>query len=134
MTLIEVMAVLAMIGVLVSMAAPSLRRSMEQTRADMAGGNLRAIWAAQRVHWLEYRTYAENLADLVSEELVDPTLLSGGGQYVYAIPSADSTTFTATATRTGSGQWSGQFTIDQTGVVSGTVQADSQPTITPGFL
>jgi prepilin-type N-terminal cleavage/methylation domain-containing protein len=134
MTLIEVMAVLAMIGVLVSMAAPSFRRSMEHSRADVAGSHLRAVWAAQRLHWLEYRAYAGDLATLVSEGLLDPTLVAGTSGYAYSISAADNSTFTALATRIGSARWTGQFAVDESGTISGNVQAPGEPPIVPGFL
>ncbi len=124
---------LAVIGVLVSMSVPSFRRSMEQSRADIAGSNLRAIWAAERLYWLENRTYTTNLALLESAGLLDPQILSSTAPYAYAVSSANSTGFTATATRSGSARWSGQFTIDEDGTVSGTVQATGEPSIVPGF-
>lgn len=128
------MLVCTVMAILIAMAAPSFRRSMEHSRADIAGANLRAIWTAQRLYWLEYRTYAVQLSQLESLGLLDPTIVSATTRYVYAIPSADSSAFTATATRSGSVRWTGQFTIDQDGVLSGVVQATGQPDIEPGFL
>ncbi len=129
----EVMLVLVVIGVLISMSAPSFHRSIEQSCADIAGANLRAIWTAQRLYWLENRTYTSDLSELESLGLLDPTIVSGTSRYAYAVSTADATTFTATATRTGSVRWTGQFTIDESGVLSGTIQAAGQPGIVPGF-
>ena len=133
-SLVELMVVCTVMLILIAMAAPSFRRGMEQSRADIAGANLRAIWTAQRVHWLEYRTYADDLSVLESLDLLDPTIAAATDRYVYSIPSADDSTFTASATRSGSVRWAGQFTIDQDGVVSGVIQATGQPDIDPGFL
>ncbi len=130
----EIMLVLAVMGVLISMSAPSFRRSMEQSRADIAGANLRAIWTAQRVYWLEYQTYADNLPSLQSAGLLDPTIASATDPYQYQIWSADTGSFTAKATRSGSVRRSGAFTIDEEGVMSGTVDAVGEPSIVPGFL
>lgn len=132
-SLMEVMLVLVVIGVLISMSAPSFHRSIEQSWADIAGANLRAIWTAQRLYWLENRTYTSDLSELESLGLLDPTIIAGTARYAYAVSAADATTFTATATRTGSVRWTGQFTIDESGVLSGTVQAAGQPGIVPGF-
>ena len=132
-SLMEVMLVLTVIGILISMSAPSFSRSMEQSRADIAGANLRAIWSAERVYWLEYRTYTSNLSELDSLGLLDPTIVSGTSRYVYAIPSADASSFTAAATRTGSSRWTGQFTISEGGVLSGAIGATGEPDIVPGF-
>ncbi|OHB82777.1 MAG: prepilin-type N-terminal cleavage/methylation domain-containing protein [Planctomycetes bacterium RBG_16_64_12] len=128
------MVVLAVMGVLLSLSAPSFRRSTQQSRADVAGANLRAIWAAERLYWLEYRAYTNDLSLLESLGLVDPTVVAATTPYTYSIPSGDASTFTAAATRAGSARWWGQFTIDQDGLVSGTVQATGQPDIVPGFL
>src|SRR5262245_45728216 len=83
-SLIEIMAVVTITGVLISFAAPSFRRAVEQSRADIAGANLRAIWTAQRLYWLEYHKYTENLDELVSLELLDPSLVSATSVYVYS--------------------------------------------------
>jgi len=127
------MLVLVVIGVLISMSAPTFHRSIEQSWADIAGANLRAIWSAQRLYWLENRAYTSNLAELESLGLLDPTIISSTTRYVYAVSSADASTFRATATRTGSVRWTGQLAIDESGVVSGAIQAAGQPGIVPGF-
>ena len=132
-SLIEVLVVLTVMGVLISLAAPSFQRSLEQSRADIAAANLRAIWSAERVHWLEYRTYTNDLATLESLGLVDPAIVSSTTFYGYAVTSASSYSLTATATRTGSIRWSGSFTIDETGIVTGAVQAPGAADIVPGF-
>ena len=124
---------LVVIGVLISMSAPTFHRSIEQSWADIAGANLRAIWSAQRLYWLENRAYTSNLAELESLGLLDPTIISSTTRYVYAVSSADASTFRATATRTGSVRWTGQLAIDESGVVSGAIQAAGQPGIVPGF-
>jgi Tfp pilus assembly protein PilE len=129
----EVMIVVAIIAVLVSLSAPTFTRSMEQSHADIAGARLRAIWAAQRLYWLENRTYSTDLATLGSLGLLDPSFLSGGGRYTYSIVAADNDSFTAAAIRTGSARWSGQYTIDEQGDLSGTISAFGETDITPGF-
>ena len=130
-SLLELLVVLVVVGVMLTISAPSFRRAVEQSRADIAAANLRAIWAAQRLYWLDQHTYTSNFADL--QPLLDPSIPSSSSVYVYSIGSADGSTFTATATRTGSGTWSGQFTIDQTGAVSGSLQGTDGTSIVPGF-
>ncbi len=132
-SLMEVMVVLVVIGVLISMSAPTFSRSIEQSWADIAGANLRAIWSAQRLYWLENRTYTSDLSELESLGLIDPTIVAGTSRYNYAISAAAAGTFTAAATRTGSTRWTGQFAIDENGALSGAVQATGQPDIVPGF-
>jgi hypothetical protein len=45
----------------------------------------------------------------------------------------DSSHMTASATRTGSTRWIGQFTIDETGQITGAVAAAGDRDIVPGF-
>lgn len=132
-SLLEVMVVVTMMGVLISLSVPTFHRALEQSRADIAGANLRALWSAERLYWLEYRTYTADLSALQSLGLVDPTIVSAATPYMYAIHLADSTAFSATATRASSGRWSGEFAIDETGTVSGVLQATGMADITPGF-
>jgi prepilin-type N-terminal cleavage/methylation domain-containing protein len=141
-TLTELMVVMVMIGVMVAMSVPSYQRAIEQSRADIAAANLRAIWAAERLYWLENGRYTpaadpptpdtalQSLRDL---GLIDGEIVAGTGGYTYAITSASATAFTATATRPGT---SGNFTISELGVVGGTVTVGSGSGsfhITPGF-
>ena len=132
-SLLEALIALIVIGILVSLSVPSFQRALEQARANSAGANLRAIWSAQRLYWLEYRAYASDVSTLRSLNLLDPTLASGQGAYRYQIQAADAGTFTATATRASNGRWTGTFSIDNTGVVSGVVRAPGEQNLVPGF-
>jgi prepilin-type N-terminal cleavage/methylation domain-containing protein len=131
-TLTELMVVMVIVGVMVAASAPSFQRAIEQSRADIAVANLRAIWAAERLHWLEYHNYTSDIAALQTLGILDkeiPTDSSGAkGGYWYEI-SASSGTMTATATRVGA---SGAFQINESGDGSGTVTVYGF-TITPGF-
>ena len=133
-TLLELMVSVTIMGVLVAMSATRFERSIEQSRVDFAAANLRAIWAAQRLYWLENHIYADRLSQttpkgLYELGLLDPAIVSTTGDYTYAITSSNTDTFQATATRTGD---AGQITIDQTGAVTGFVSAGGG-TVTPGF-
>ena len=132
-SLLEVVIVLTVIGVLITISTPSFRRSLEQTHADVAGANLRAIWNAQRLYWLELRTYATALSDLETFDLVDSSIVAGSARYSYSITAADAVSFTAAATRVGSTRWSGQFTISESGQLAGVISATGETDITPGF-
>ncbi|MDB5334513.1 MAG: prepilin-type N-terminal cleavage/methylation protein [Planctomycetaceae bacterium] len=132
-SLVELLVCVTLIGIMTSMAVPSFRRAVDQSRADIATANLRAIWSAERCYWLEYRCYTSDLNLLRSLGLLDPTIVTSSSFYAYDIPSAETTAFTATATRIGGTRWTGAFTIDETGVVSGSVNASGEPTIVPGY-
>ena len=55
---------------------PKFSRSLESAKADVAGANLRAIWTAERIYWLDNRTYTTSLDLLVSLNLLDPSITS----------------------------------------------------------
>jgi prepilin-type N-terminal cleavage/methylation domain-containing protein len=127
-TLTELMVVTTLIGVMAAMSIPSFQRAMIQSRADIAVANLRTIWAAQRLYWLENHSYAElspAQTVLIQSQLLDPSLpltesnatYQAGGYYYSAVAaSGTATTFTATATNVFAGP-PNMITIDQDGVV-----------------
>ncbi len=132
------MVTVAVMGVLVGMSAPKFGRALEQSRADFAAANLRAIWAAQRIYWLEHQTYTDKLTQsspkgLYELGLLEPGIVSGSGDYTYTIISADANGFQAKAIRAAGTPWVGELTIDQTGTVSGVISAAGQTDIVPGF-
>lgn len=131
-TLVEMTVVLIIMSVLVSMALPRFSRSLESARADIAGANLRAIWTAERIYWLDNRTYTANLADLLSANLIDPSITTDTF-YNYVVTGANSSTFTATAQRAPGVSWSGTLTITQDGAITGTLVCPGQSSITIGF-
>ncbi len=130
-SLYEIVLVLAIISVLTALSAPSFRRATEQSHADIAAANLRAIWSAQRFYWLENRYYSATFGDLQS--LLDPSIATASTPYTFTINVVDSNTFTVSATRAGSTRWTGQIDIDQTGSVSGSIKASGETDIIPGF-
>lgn len=132
-SLVEVVVVVTVISVLIAIAVPTYSVAVEQAQADIAAANLRAVWTAQRLYWLENRTYTTDLSALESAGLLDQAVVSGGVFYRYQVSAADSGTFAASATRINSQRWSGAFTIDQTGTVSGSIQAAGSTPIVPGF-
>ncbi|MEL6105933.1 MAG: prepilin-type N-terminal cleavage/methylation domain-containing protein [Planctomycetota bacterium] len=146
-SLIEVMVTMTILGILLAFASPSVTRSVEQSHADLAGASLRSISSAQRFYWLENRTYASDIDDLITDELVDQELLNSA-RYEFSILSADAEAFTARARRRSfneagnavyNGAWSGEFDIDETGEITGDVEGPysallgGNPQIQPGF-
>lgn len=132
-SLVELMVTVTLIGILAAYATPSFRRAMNQSRADIAAANLRAIWSAEKCYWLDNRTYTADLNQLQTLGLVDPSVVASSSFYVYTVTAASSNSFTATATRVGSDKWSGEFIIDETGVVTGEIEALGESSIVPGF-
>src|SRR5271165_3169857 len=131
-TLVEMIVVLVVVGVMTSFGIPQFSRALEQSRADVAGANLRAIWTAERIYWLDNRTYTTSLSVLVSLNLLDPSIPSDP-YYTYLVPAADVATFTATAQRAANVSWSGTLTITQDGGLTGTLTCPGQANIVVGF-
>ncbi len=135
-TLTELMVVTTLIGVMAAMSVPSFTRAVQQSRVDISVANLRAIWAAERLYWLENHTYTpvtapttpdQALQSLQNLGLLDAEVLSGVGGYNYSVTSGTTTTFTAQATSINT--WGlGCLTIDQTGSVDST-----NSKLTPSF-
>lgn len=125
LSLIEVMVSIVLLGILLSISIPSYRRSIEQSRADVAAANLRAVWSAQRLYWLDRLdqagtgTYAVDALTLVNGNYLDPTFPHAATEpYTYSFAGVADTTFTATATRTGSASCTGTIVIDQDGEIT----------------
>ena len=131
-TLLELGITIIVVGVLISFAVPGFSRVTEQGHVDAASQYLRSIWSAERLYWLENKTYTDSLADLNTLKLIDPKIATGNdGYFNYAITAATSTTFNVTASRAGSGVWTGTLTITQDGAVSGHVSGSNSTVISP---
>jgi len=134
-TLMEMCIALMIISLMVVIAAPIYHRAMEHARVSTAAGNLRTIWSAQRVYWLEYRTFSQDLDTLQSMDLLNPDIVNSvsdpNAPFVYQISQAEEDSFTAVAIRNASGVWSGQISIDQTGQIDGQIIGPEGYTIEP---
>jgi Tfp pilus assembly protein PilE len=138
------MIVVTIIGILASMGVPRFEQAIEQSRANIAAANLRAIWTGQRAYWLQNNTFSPDLATLRSANLLDPGIVddnggsttTDGSAYVYQISQSAASTFQATARRVNAPGSQGTLTIDQNGDGSGTIQMtfSGGVTITPSFF
>ncbi len=131
-SLLELAIVTVIIGILATASIPSFQRALEQSRADLAAANLRAVWSAQRLYWLDNRTYAASLATLESVGLLD-TAVSSQPLYTLAITSAGGATFTAEAARTSNTRWNGTLGITQNGLTYGTLSGTGLADIVPSY-
>jgi prepilin-type N-terminal cleavage/methylation domain-containing protein len=130
-TVLELMVVMSVIAIMIALAMPSFQRAIEQAKADVAVANLRSCWSAERFYWMDNRAYTSDLSQLQSLDLIDPSLTSSAGPYTYTVTLTHSGGFLASANRVGSSYWSGGFSIDETGQVTGVVQAPGERNITP---
>ncbi len=119
-SLIELMAVLLIIGILGAIAVPGYRQYVIRAHRTEAKTSLLRLAANQERHYLRNNTYTDDLAALGFGAGV-----SENGVYTLAVPIADATTFQAVAVPTPGGGPNGadmgrdeacaQFTIDAAG-------------------
>jgi len=97
-SLLELLIVVAIILVIATIAIPSLIRSRQMANETSAVANLRTISNAEATYLSSSGGSYGDLAQLVSDRLLDDRFATGGhGGYNYAI-TASSFAFTATAT------------------------------------
>ena len=132
MTLLELSIAIIIMGILVAFVVPGFSRVTEQNRVDVATQYLRSVWSAERVYWLENRTFTNDLGQLDALGLIDAKVASGDdGYFIYAITNATDTGFTVNALRNGSGVWAGTLTITQDGEVTGFISGSGGAVLTP---
>ncbi len=126
--------VFALMTIAIALTVPTFQRALEQSCADVAIANLRAIYAAERYYWLLNQSYLGGTLTQLSASplyLLSPDF-SDSSPYTYEVTPTSASTFTASAMRTGSPMWSGGFSIDQNGDVTGSlVPADGSASILP---
>ena len=129
-TLTELMVVTTIIGVMAAMSVPSFQRAVEQSRVDIAVANLRAVWAAERLYWLENHSYTASVSTLQDLGLLDNSIPNDGvgsiGGYQYTISTTDSDT--PLRARATSVNELGYLLIDDSGSID-----SSNSTLSPGF-
>lgn len=121
-TLLELLIVMTLAGLLVTAALPGAEKVTEASHVDAGAAGLRSLWSAQRMYWLEHREYATTLRKLELAGLIDTALRKQTEPFTFAIDAAGTGTFAASAERAGSSVWDGLLSIDQGGVVSGSVR------------
>ena len=115
-TLIELMIVVAIIGILAAIAIPNFLNYQCKAKQSEAKSSLGSIRVAQEAYFAEYDKYSDNLPGIGFGT-------KGTANYSYSA-TADTTTFTATATSDTikSGE-TDTWTIDQDGTLSNTDNA-----------
>lgn len=116
-TLIELMIVVAIIGILAAIAIPNFMNYQCKAKQSEAKSNLGTIRTTQEAYYAEKDSYSASLADIGFDT-------KGDANYSYSLK-ADGTgtaaTFEATAEATGGGKLKGdKWTINNAGTLSNT--------------
>ncbi len=72
LTLIEIMIVLAIIGVIASIAMPAYKDYTEKAKINQAVSDIAAVCVKIEAYWQDNRTYPSSLADVGASGMVDP--------------------------------------------------------------
>lgn len=132
-TLMELMLVVAVLGILVGWGVPRYEVAVEQTRVDQAAAALRSVWLAERLNWLEHKTFSDDLGGLAGQRLIDAAIAKQGEPFVFVVQAADSQGFAISAERTGSNAWVGALDLDETGDITGSTQDGNAHVVTPAL-
>lgn len=121
MTLIELLVVVVIVAVLASIALPSWTAQVQKSRRADARVMLMMVQVEQQKYRSNYSTYASSMSALGMSSY------ESGDYYNGAIASADATSYTATATPTGSqsGDSCGTFAVNQMGTDTSGSYADA---------
>ena len=90
-TLIELLVVIVIIGILATLAYPSLEAYLQRSKQTEAKVSLSAIFTAQKIYFATNQTYADTISKL------DVQLESGGSALYDITLTGNNTSFTATA-------------------------------------
>ncbi len=114
-TLIELMIVVAIIGILAAIAIPNFMNYQCKAKQSEAKSSLGSIRVAQEAYFAEYDTYSTD-KDAIG------FATKGTGEYTITIDPADGTGFTATAAATLKNN-PDEWTINSTGTLTNTKNA-----------
>jgi type IV pilus assembly protein PilE len=118
-TLIEVMVVVAIVGLLAAIAIPAYDNYITRSRRSDAFTALETVRAAQEMYRAEKGLYVD-ATGFAANLLAGCSSTMAGSNYTIAVASITSTTFTAQATPTTTGKQAKDysFQIDQNGIES----------------
>lgn len=122
-TMVELMAVVIILGIIVAMAVPGWIKSVEEAKNQEAIAGLKLIRTAQRMYYIEYEVYYPSSSSTVNDLAtlkadLEIELESQHWSYSTTSDNSGTPTFTATATRVDGHGKDRQITIDNTGALN----------------
>ncbi|HET9530576.1 MAG TPA: prepilin-type N-terminal cleavage/methylation domain-containing protein [Blastocatellia bacterium] len=131
-SLIELLFVVAIIGIIAAIAIPGLSRARKNANAGSAVQSLRTIVTAEQIYEIKNKTYA-SLADLSGANLIDSNIASGAksGYNFTLTMSPDGKKFTCIATPQDQPGVLNHFFVDETGVIRSNTGAPADATSQP---
>jgi type IV pilus assembly protein PilA len=117
-SLIELLVVVAIIGLIAAIAVPNLKRARQQACSGSAVQSMRTITTAELIYQKTYKVYG-TLADLAPDGTLDANLRTGfKSTYLFDITlDADPLKFTAIATPTSEPASMNHYFVDETTVI-----------------
>ncbi|HLU46888.1 MAG TPA: prepilin-type N-terminal cleavage/methylation domain-containing protein, partial [Planctomycetota bacterium] len=82
-TLIELAIVVAILGILMAVALPTVRNAKKSAAAAQAVGALKTTFSVSEQYRLRYGVYAPSESDLISTGLLPAVLTSTSSPYIY---------------------------------------------------
>jgi len=131
-SLVEMLVVVAILGIILALAVPNLIRSRHAANGASAIASLRTINTAEYLYEHRYSGYG-TLTQLVPEGTLDTNLNSGNKSgYVFTLAvSADLKHFTANADPISSANFLSHYFIDESSIITAQVGAPASVTSTP---
>lgn len=109
-SLMEIMIVLAIIGVLILAVSVNFSGAVSKAKATEAKTNLHYIYTLQKSHYIEYSRYSESLEDLGFQP-AKPVTQGGSASYEFETVQAGPTGFKVRATAVVDFNQNGQFNV-----------------------
>lgn len=130
-SIVESLAVLTIVGILMSFAIPGITKNAERVRLDKAASGLRSLWRAERRYRLEHGAFTTSLPALENGGYVRDTFRLASAPFTYEVAVGSRSDLLIEAKRADSDHWSGSIRIDELGKITGKIMSQDGETLAP---